>query len=315
MRQKSFEQRHRREWDALEECLEGHDAFELPARHRALCRDLSLAGQRGYSPALAQRLQELALRSHRRLYGVRTERPLVLLGWMREDVPRTVRKEWRLLLMSFLAFWGTGLALGLVVAHSPHWALSWMDADQLDRMREMYGSAHERLGRRGAQDDLAMFGFYIWNNVSICFRTFAGGLFGGVTALVSLAFNGVHGGIVASWLSRDPTTSTNFWSFVVTHSSFEITGLQLSGMAGMRLGLSILLPGRLRRGDSLREAARGIFPVLVAAALLTVLAAFFEAFWSARQDVAPLAKYVVGGACWIGVVSWLALSGRRRRGA
>jgi len=314
MKQKRFEELRRAQWERLEEWLEHRDtsgSLELPARHRALCRDLSLANQRGYSPTLVGRLQRLALRTHRELYGVKAERPLVLARWFLVDIPRLIRQEWRLFLVACLAFWGTGLALGLAVAHEPHWALSWMGSEELARMKDMYTQTQGRLGRRGATDDLAMFGFYIWNNVSICFRTFAAGFFGGVLALASLAFNGVNGGIVASWLSQDPATRTNFWSFVVTHSAFEITGLELAGVAGMRLGLSLCFPGDLRRAQSLQVNARRIYPILVAAALLTVTAAFFEAFWSARGAVPPAAKYAVGGCMWALVTAWIVWGGRR----
>jgi uncharacterized membrane protein SpoIIM required for sporulation len=166
------------------------------------------------------------------------------------------------------------------------------------------------MGRGGSEGDVMMFGVYIWNNVSIGFRTFAGGIFGGLPALFSLAFNGIHLGIAGSWLSRDSATVTNFWSFVVTHSSFEITGLVLSGMAGMRLGLALLAPGRLTRRHALLAASHAMFPVIVGAALLTVLAAFVEAFWSASTSVPPAVKYAVGAACWSAVAAFFALAGR-----
>ncbi len=314
MKQQQFEQQHGALWEDITAILENRSPqpAALPALYRRLSQCLALAEQRGYSPALTDYLHALSSGCHQRLYGAVAERPRALVQWMLRDFPCRVRAEWRLLAASLLAFWGVALALGLLVWLHPQWAYSFIDPQQLERYRSMYSPGNIRLGRGGAEGDVMMFGHYVWNNVSIGFRTFAGGIFGGLPALFSLAFNGVQIGIVGAWLSRDPATSTNFWSFVITHSSFEITGLVLSGMAGMRLGLALLAPGRMTRRHALLAASHAIFPVAVGAALLTVLAAFVEAFWSASTAISPAVKYVVGAACWLAVAAFLALAGRGR---
>ncbi|GAB2869161.1 stage II sporulation protein M [Pseudoduganella ginsengisoli] len=314
MKQQQFEQQHGALWEEISAILENRSPQPgaLPALYRRLSQCLALAEQRGYSPALTDYLHALSSECHMRLYGTVAERPRALMQWMLHDFPCRVRSEWRLLVAAMLAFWATALVLGLLVWYQPQWAYSFMDPDQLEHMRHMYSPGSIRLGRGGAEGDVMMFGYYIWNNVSIGFRTFAGGIFGGLPALFSLAFNGVHLGIVASWLSRDPATTNNFWSFVITHSSFEITGLVLSGMAGMRMGLAMLAPGRMTRRHALVTASRAMFPVAVGAALLTVLAAFVEAFWSASTAISPVIKYAVGGGCWIAVIAFLVLAGRTK---
>ena len=57
--------------------------------------------------------------------------------------------------------------------------------------RGYYDPSNPRLGMRGADSSLFMFGFYIWNNVRIGFQTFAGGLLAGVGSVWFLASNGV----------------------------------------------------------------------------------------------------------------------------
>lgn len=315
MKQKQFEQAHATLWEDITAILEKRapDPAALPAQYRRLAQCLALAEQRGYSPALTDYLHALSSECHVRLYGAVAERPRALLRWLLADFPCRVRAEWRLFLVASLAFWAVALGLGLLIWRQPQWAYSFVDAAQLDNYREMYSPGRIRMGRGGDEGDVMMFGMYIWNNVSIGFRTFAGGIFGGLPALFSLAFNGVHGGIIASWLSRDPATSTNFWSFVITHASFEITGLVLSGMAGMRLGLALVAPGRMTRRHALLAASHAMFPVIAGAALLTMLAAFVEAFWSASSAIPPTMKYAVGAACWIAVAAFLLLAGRGGR--
>jgi uncharacterized membrane protein SpoIIM required for sporulation len=315
MKQKQFEAEHTVLWDEIGAILDGSstNAKALPGLYRRLCQCLALSGQRGYSPALTGYLQNLVSECHKRLYSSVAARPTTLLRWMGYEMPRRVRAEWRLLLLAALAFWGVAGVVGLLVWLEPNWAYSFAEPRELDGYRRMYQPNMVKNGRGGDQGDVMMFGFYVWNNVSIGFRTFAGGIFGGLPALLSLAFNGMHLGLIGSWLSRDPGTSQAFWSFVVTHSSFELAGLLLSGISGMRLGLALIHPGRLSRRQALHAASQDMFPVIVGGALLTVLAAFFEAFWSASTAIPAELKYAVGALCWTLVIGFFLLAGRSAR--
>lgn len=316
MKQKQFETEHAVLWTDIQSILQGKSpelAAQLPALYRRLCQCLALSGQRGYSPTLTGYLQNLVFACHKRLYGASTERPLTLRNWLLQEMPRQVRREWRLLALALLGFWGVALALGWLVWIKPHWAYAFMSPQQLQDFQAMYQPGKMKIGRGGSESDVMMFGFYIWNNVSIGFRTFAAGIFGGIPALLSIVFNGMHLGVVASWLGKDPATRETFSAFVITHASFEVTGLLLSGVAGMRLGLSLIAPGRLTRRHAVFAAARAIFPVIVGAAMLTVLAAFVEAFWSASASISPSVKYAVGAGCWVMLIVFFALAGRTRR--
>ena len=313
MKQSQFESQHALLWSEIELVLlkKSTQAEALPSLYRRLCQSLALALQRGYSPALTDYLQKMVFDCHKHLYGAVVERPILLRRWMGQEFPRLVRAEWRLLLLAMLAFFGVAILVGLLVWFQPHLAYSFCSAKQLDDFRKMYQPGSFSVGR-GSEGDLVMFGTYIWNNVSIGFRTFAGGIFGGIPALISIIFNGMQLGVVASWLSKDLATRNIFWSFVITHSSFEVTGLLLSGVAGMRLGLSLINPGRLSRHHALLATSRRMFPMIVGAALLTALAAFFEAFWSANTAISFNLKYTVGSLCWLLVIGFFVFAGRSR---
>lgn len=314
MKQRQFEDEHAILWKQIHGILEGVslESEALPALYRRLCQSLALAMQRGYSPMLTEYLQKMVFDCHSRLYGAVVERPLLLRHWLAREFPQRVRSEWRFLLLAMLAFWGVGIGIGLLIWLHPSWAYSFTSAQELETYRKMYQPNKIAIGRETG-GDMMMFGFYIWNNVSICFRTFAGGIFLGIPALISIVFNGMHGGVIGSWLSLDPSTRHIFWSFVITHSSFEITGLLLSGVAGMRLGFSLIRPGRLSRRHALLATSRHMFPVIVGAALLTMLAAFFEAFWSASPVIPIQVKYAVGTFCWVLVIGFFAFAGRQPR--
>lgn len=317
MKQQEFETQHAALWHEIGLILDGSSSRSaaLPELYRRLCQSLALAGQRAYSPALIRQLQQQVSDCHRLLYSQRSERPATLRHWMMVELPRRVRAEWRLLLLVTLAFWGVAAGVAALVWWEPQWAYSVMTPQQLENVSDMYQPSKIQAGRGGSEGDVMMFGFYVWNNVSIAFRSFAGGFFAGVPALLSVVFNAMHIGVVAGWLSLSPATRGTFWPFVVTHSSFEITGLMLSALAGMRLGLALIRPGQLSRRHALALAAELMFPVIVGAALLTVLAAFVEAFWSASAGIPAGLKYAVGGLCWTMLIGFFAFAGRGREAA
>lgn len=310
MKQARFEAEHAALWDGIGAILDGAgERAALPPLYRRLCQCLALAEQRGYSPTLVTWLQQRVAQCHGLLYGSAPERPATLAAWIRADLPRRVRAEWRLLLLALTALFGSAALVALLVWLDPQRAYLFMPPDQLAEFHKMY-QPHTMQGGRGDQGDVMMFGHYIWNNVSIGFRTFAGGVFGGVPALASLLYNGIHMGVAACWLSMDAATRVPFWSFVITHSSVEFTGLVLSALAGIRLGLALIRPGRMTRRHALQATAQYVFPLVAGAALLTVLAAFIEGFWSAHAGIAPAVKFAVGGAGWIALLLYFALAGR-----
>ena len=77
-----------------------------------------------------------------------------------------------------------------------------MTPDALIDLESMYETGIDRPGReRGADSDVMMFGFYIYNNTSIGFRTFASGLLFGIGSIFTLLYNGLYIGGAAGHLT------------------------------------------------------------------------------------------------------------------
>jgi uncharacterized membrane protein SpoIIM required for sporulation len=174
----------------------------------------------------------------------------------------------------------------------------------------MYSNTAETIGRaREAQTDWVMFGFYIRNNIGIAFQCFAGGLLAGVGSLFFLAFNGAFAGAIGGYLTQRGLGST-FYSFVVTHSAFELTAIVLAGAAGLRLGHALLAPGRLTRLQSLVLASRESIVIVYGLTVMLLIAAAIEAFWSSARWIPLPVKYGVAATCWIAVLTYLLRQGR-----
>jgi uncharacterized membrane protein SpoIIM required for sporulation len=282
---------------------------EAPGRYREICAQLALARSRDYGPALVDRLHRLAQAGHDKLYGTPG-------GWWQEwmhflagGFARQVRSEWRVIVAAMLLFYGSYLLLALAVRVWPDFAFVVLPQQQLRQFDQMYGPASDALGRaRNAGDDLTMFGHYIANNIGIGFRTFATGVIFGLGSLFFLIYNGVFFGVVEAHVVNLGYTE-RFYSFVAGHSAYELTAIVFCGAAGLRLGWALLAPGDRTRGAALREASRSVVGIVAGSAVMLLIAASIEAFWSPRQ-FAPGLKYAVGIANWLLVAAYFIFAGR-----
>jgi uncharacterized membrane protein SpoIIM required for sporulation len=283
----------------------------LPRLYRLACQDLALARDRGFDTALVERLNALALRGHQRFYGARGRsfRPVEFLA---RSFPASVRREGRLFGWMTLLFYGSALLFFALDLREPDLIYALLSGEQVVTFEEMYDPAAPHYGApRDTVGDFSAFAYYVGNNVGVAFRTFAWGVFFGVGSAFLLLFNGVVLGLVAAHLTRAGFEEP-FFSFVIGHGAFELTAIVLAGVAGARLGGALLAPGLRSRAEALRSAGRDVLPLVYGLTVMLVVAAVFEAFWSASRSVAPEAKLAVGVALWIAVGAWLGLGGRRR---
>ncbi len=291
------------------------DATPLPggARiaqlYRQCCEHLALARERAYPVHQVARLEMLTARAHQRIYRRHDFGAAALRDLMLYRAPAAVRAlRWHLLVMAAV-FALPVLVVGVATWIDPHFALTVVSAQQVRQFDGMYGpEAGEHLGRTSG-DDWHMFGFYIMNNVGISFQCFAAGLVLGIGSLFMVAYNGLLLGAVAGLLVTRGD-SERFFSFVVTHSAFELTAIVLSGACGLKLGHAVLAPGRLTRTQALVHAARETSPVVFCFFVMLIVAAAIEAFWSSAGWIAPSVKYAVGACCWLFVLAYLGLQGR-----
>jgi uncharacterized membrane protein SpoIIM required for sporulation len=322
-----FEQSHQHEWQELQTLLAqlhksvrartadgqpiaGERVAEL---YRRACEQLALARARAYPAYLVDRLEQLTADAHQLIYQQ------VELGWSRlkqmvsYDFPRAVRAHSAYVWTALAIFAIPTLVLGYAVYLRPELILTVVDQSTATGFEEMYSKGAAALGRtRDAQGDWIMFGYYISNNIGVAFQCFAGGLFAGLGSLFFLAFNGAYGGAIGGYLTSKGLSET-FYSFVVTHSAFELTAIILSGAAGLRIGHALLAPGRHTRLQALVNASKESAVVIYGVVAMLVIAAAIEAFWSSARWIPLPMKYSVAAFCWLAVLTYLSLQGRSAR--
>jgi len=325
MKQDSFSSKHDSDWQTLQDSLQAldessarakttqSDVSAMPRLYRNACHHLSLSRGRAYSPQLIGRLSRLVMKGHQALYS---HRPNIWQGFLQfvgQDYPQLFRQQWRYMLAASLLFFGSFLLMMTVVQLFPQMVYTVIDPWQVRSMEGMYTpEAHERIGpSRDSQSDFLMFGFYIKNNTSIGFQTFAGGLIFGIGTLFYLLYNGLVIGATAGHLTGLGYIDT-FWGFVSGHSAPELTAIMLSGAAGLMLGWALVAPGNKSRLHALQDAGQQAVKIIYGAALLFFVAAFIEAFWSSMTWIDPIIKYIVGICLWVMLWGYFLLVGKPR---
>ncbi len=325
MKQHRFEQAHEAQWQQLERWLQasakssqadaGFDAqtAQFPHHYRQVCQHLALARDRHYTSGLQERLNRLVLQGHQRLYRAPRHFWHSLVAFLSHGFPQSVRREWRVVLLAGVLFYAPLFGLLVAVQIQPSLVYSIMSESQVSNMETMYDPSAERLGTdRQADSDLMMFGFYIYNNISIGFKTFATGILWGLGSVFFLLLNGIYIGAIAGHLTHIGY-SVPFYSFVSGHSGLELTGIMLAGAAGLKLGYALIAPKRLSRLQALRQAALCSLDLVYGVIVLLSLAAVVEAFWSSNSSIAPVIKYTVGMIVGLLVLAYLLLAGRSNK--
>lgn len=325
MKQMAFEIQNKDFWqdfsfllDQLEGVEVKDDNFsnnwsKFPVHYRKMSQFLAVAKSRQYSPVLIDFLHQLVLRGHRHLYR---QKPALWAGFSKfitQGFPQALRREWRVWLISSCLFYIPAVFMGLMCYSDSEFLYSLVTYEQVQQVEYMYDPANTKLARpegRESDSDFMMFGFYIFNNIGIDFKTYASGLIFGLGSIFFMIFNGLFIGGIAGHLTNKGYIET-FWPFVSGHSALELTAATIAGAAGLKLGYSLINPQRFTRALALKQAGKDSFPLICGAGLMTFLAAFVEGFWSATADIPNLVKYSVGIAAWFAVFSYLLLAGRK----
>jgi uncharacterized membrane protein SpoIIM required for sporulation len=284
--------------------LSGDEVTELSELFRALCYDLALVRSRDWGSSLERYLNDLVVRGHGAFYGLKPKRRGQIARFFSAEFPSLLRQNQVFFWVSLTVFAVPLIVSWILVSRDPSLAQRVLPGTALHTMDEMYSTEIESNERQ----DAAMAGFYVHHNTSIAFQCFALGIFFGVGTLYVLLSNGIQLGTISGYVIAQGH-GERFLSFVVSHSSFELTAIVVAGAAGLVLGHSLLAPGALSRLAALR--IRGLVAVKLAlgSAGMLFIAALIEGFWSA-QPTPPFVKYVAALVLWAVVIVYLLLAGR-----
>lgn len=322
MRQEEFEERYSEQWKNFEAQINLVEAIKLnkskgenkltdfAENYRHLCYCLALARERHYSPLLIDRLEALAFRGHQSFYQKRLGIFQSVVHFILHGFPASVKENAKFFWVASSFFYFPLIIIFLLTLVFPDLIYMIVDPYTVTKMESMYDPTAERIGvERSSDGDFLMFGHYIKNNIGIAFQTFAGGILLTLGSQFFLLVNGFLIGAIAGHIYNVGYSET-FFSFVIGHGAFELTGIVISGAAGLMLGWAVLSPGIYTRKQALVNAGRSAAQLVYGAIFLLLIAAFVEAYWSSTQMVTANTKYWVGSVFWLTVICYFTFLGR-----
>ena len=318
MTEQSFIQRRTAVWNEFSGLVRGNrknlkkGAVPFIRRFREITQDLNTAKAHSFDPVIIERLNALVNEGNQILYSQRGFPLKSLVNFIVNIFPQKVRLHSKGILASSLLFYGIAFFFCFMCVNFPGTARELIPFYQLISVENMYNpESASFLTPRSVTNDADMFGYYIYNNISIAFRIFAGGIFAGFGSLFFLCLNAGLLGIISGHIIEIGYINT-FFPFIIAHSSFELTAIVFSAYAGLLLGYRFFVTNGLTRGASVKKAGKDALPIIAGSALMLFIAAVIEAFWSSKHFFPMPLRIGAGAGLWVLLLFYFLFAGREK---
>ena len=278
---------------------------ELGLLYRQAAADLAAVREDPLEQGLARSLNQLLSRAHNLLYAGRKRSGWGIVQFYRVEFPRVFRETFKYTLAAALLFLFSGLIGALLTLHDAAFERYFVGPEMMETIEHHKMWTESVLSVKPLASSKIM-----TNNISVCFVTFASGIFAGLGTIFEMLFNGFMIGVIGV-ACFEANMSNMLWSFVSPHGVLELPAIFISGGAGLLLARGLLFPGLLPRRESLAQAggksARlmfGVIPILIVAGTI-------EAFLSPTH-LPPGLKYIFAAALLMLFTVYLTKSGREK---
>lgn len=286
MKEVTFLKQNAEKWEKFELQLtqkEKMSADESANLFIELTNDLSFA--KSYYPAskTALYLNNLAAKVHHSIYQNKKESNQRLLSFWKTELPLTIKKHHKQLLIAFTLFFISAL-------------IGWFSAKYDDNfVRLILGDSYVNMTLENIKNndpmavykdskETEMFLGITLNNVRVAFLAFIFGIFFSVGTGYVLFSNGVMlGSFQYFFLAKGL-----FWQSFLTiwiHGTLEISAIIIAGGAGIVIGNSILFPASYPRSESFINGAKNGLKIIIGVVPIFIMAGFLEGFVTRHTEM------------------------------
>ncbi len=252
------------------------DPDEVAADFTQLVDDLAYAKTFYPSGKVTHFINAQASRIYLDIYKNRKEESNRLVTFWKYDLPLTIRKHHKVVLMAFL-FFLVFFVIGFFTSMKDEGVVRSILGDgYVDDTQERIVSGNPFGVYESGNAFLSWLSLMI-HNIRVSFLMFASGIFCGVPSMYMAAHNAVMLGAFDQFFAAKGL-GMDFWLVVFVHGTLEITALIIASAAGLVLGKSFLFPGTIRRIDAFKQGAKDGVKIMIGLMPVFGLAAFFEGF-------------------------------------
>ena len=304
---------HRQEWDRLESLLgrarrprrlSGSEVDELVDLYRRTATHLSVVQSAAPDAGLVGRLSSLVARARGVVAGGRQALWVDVVRFLREDFPAICYRTRWWWIGAAAGFVVVSLAFGIWIAQSPEAQLSVAAPAEVRQLVEhdfadYYSSAP-------AQDFSAK---VFTNNTYVAAMSILFGVLLGLPVIYVLFQNAVNVGVAGGLLAANGRTG-QFFALILPHGMLELTAVFVACGLGLKLGWTVVDPGRRTRSQALAEEGRSLVMGALGLALVLLVSGIIEGFVT-PSGLPTWARLALGALAEIAFLAWVFVLGRR----
>ncbi|WP_024801355.1 stage II sporulation protein M [Nocardia sp. BMG51109] len=300
---------HRRSWDRLDQLarqrrLTGAEADELMLLYRRTSQQLARLQSHSPDPELIAGLGALLARARGRALGTQADAWREVGLFFTRRFPAAVYRAW--------PWWAAVAVLFLAVSGGIG---TWVSGSAAARRALGIPADTDALTAPGGEFETYYsehphdaFAAQVWtNNAAVS----AVALFTGLLLLPAayvLVMNAVNVGISAG-LMADAGRLDSFFGFILPHGMLELTAVFVAGGAGLKLGWTLVDPGRLSRAQALARQGRATATIALGLVVVLLVSGLIEGFVTPSGLPAPV-RIAIGLVAEMGFLGYVFGAGR-----
>jgi uncharacterized membrane protein SpoIIM required for sporulation len=301
---------HRGEWERLEQLLKtsprnlsGAEVDELVQLYRRTATHLSVVQSNSPDPVLVGRLSGLVARARTVVAGTRQSAWRDAARFLRVDFPAVLYRTRWWWIGTTVAFLLVAFAWGAYVATHPAAEAALISSEDVKQLVEHDFADYYK--QAPAQD----FAFKVWtNNAFLAAGAVATGILI-LPVLYLLYSNALSVGIVGGIMAAHGKSGL-FFGLILPHGLLELTTVFVAAGLGLKLGWTVVDPGRRPRGQALAEEGRALLVGAAGLTLMLLISGIIEAFVT-PSPLPTWARITIGVLVEAGFLAVVFVLGRR----
>lgn len=301
---------HNPDWNRLEQLvnrgrkLTGAEADELVELYQRTATHLSVVRSSSPDPELVGRLSSLVARGRAAVAGAQAP--------MWRDVSRFATVTFPAVAYR-LRWWWLGnavlgnllaLALAIWVVQNPEVQASVGAPDEIRRLVE------EDFANYYTEHSAGSFAFQVWiNNAWVSAVAIIFGILLGIPTVYVLLMNQANLGLTAGLMFAHGKGDI-FFGLILPHGLLELTAVYLAVAGGLKLGWTIIDPGRRTRGQALAEEGRAAVSIAIGLVAVLFVSGLIEGFVTGWVHVTWL-RVGIGVVAELAFLTYVLVLGRR----
>ncbi len=309
----SYVAAHSAEWARLENLLgrassprklSGAQVDELVDLYQRTATHLSVVQSAGRDELLVGRLSSLVARARGVVAGGRRAARSDVVRFLRVDFAAICYRTRWWWIGSAGFFLAVALGVGGFVATSPEAQLA---AAPPEVVQQLVGEDFENYYSSAPAQDFAAQVFT--NNAFVAAQAIVFGLLLGIPVLYVLAANALNVGVAGGLMAANDRSGL-FFGLILPHGLLELTAVFVACGLGLKLGWTVVDPGRRSRSRALAEEGRSLVAGALGLALVLFVSGIIEAFVT-PSPLPTWARIGIGVLAEIAFLAYVFGPGRR----